>query len=390
MASADSSGGSRSRRRRPAAPTWSRRARSIASTPTVSSTSTPTGAGHLRSRRPAKPAPHLAPARLRLSDRDVRRRQHGLRPGQGRALLTQVEGKLEFQRHNTSQLVTIDISDPGAAQDPAALRHRRRAARGRVAQDRQHHLRGLLPAERLCLGLGLGGARPAADGHGLGLLLRRERPRAGQSRSPSCSSSRAAYQLPQPNERLPPRTELHRRGHLRHLQRADGRRELVRTAPTCPAASYGCGAYESYQQLAALSHRHLRSVRRHPRPHPVRAARRARRSVQADLPRRRGRPARPPTSASSRATSGASGGCSSGQRVVQNYLVAVDVTTARNPRELGQVAFGKPNETVRGSVFDTGRQVAFAITAQQHGPALRAQLRRSRPTSRCSRQIDGL
>jgi hypothetical protein len=63
-----------------------------------------------------------------------------------------------------------------------------------------------------------------------------------------------------------------------------------------------------------------------------------------------------------------SGGCTGGQRIVQNYLVSVDVSDGKNPVELATVSFGKPNETVRGSVFDTGRKVAFAITARAMDP----------------------
>ncbi len=62
------------------------------------------------------------------------------------------------------------------------------------------------------------------------------------------------------------------------------------------------------------------------------------------------------------------GGCSGGQRVIQNYLVSIDVTDGKNPVELGSVSFGKPNETVRGSVFDPGRKVAYAITARAMDP----------------------
>lgn len=56
------------------------------------------------------------------------------------------------------------------------------------------------------------------------------------------------------------------------------------------------------------------------------------------------------------------------QREVKNELVAVDVTDGANPKELSSIAFGKPNETVRGSVFDVSRKVVFAITARAMDP----------------------
>jgi hypothetical protein len=54
--------------------------------------------------------------------------------------------------------------------------------------------------------------------------------------------------------------------------------------------------------------------------------------------------------------------------VVKNELVAVDVTDGKKPKELSSLTFGKPGETVRGSVFDVERKVAFAITARAIDP----------------------
>jgi hypothetical protein len=59
--------------------------------------------------------------------------------------------------------------------------------------------------------------------------------------------------------------------------------------------------------------------------------------------------------------------CTSTQ-VVQNRLVSVDVTPGRTPLELDALAFGEPGQSVRGSVFDPGRGVAFAITARAVDP----------------------
>lgn len=60
-------------------------------------------------------------------------------------------------------------------------------------------------------------------------------------------------------------------------------------------------------------------------------------------------------------------GCN-GQRIVRNTFVSVDITDGKSPKVLSEIAFGKPNETVRGSVFDEGRKIAYAITAVNTDP----------------------
>lgn len=62
-----------------------------------------------------------------------------------------------------------------------------------------------------------------------------------------------------------------------------------------------------------------------------------------------------------------SAGCT-GESHIENALEAWDVTDGSSPSRVGKLAFGKPNETVRGSVFDTDRGVAFAITAENRDP----------------------
>jgi len=52
----------------------------------------------------------------------------------------------------------------------------------------------------------------------------------------------------------------------------------------------------------------------------------------------------------------------------QNTLEAWDITGNGTATQLSSVDFGKPNETVRGSYFDVDRKVAFAITAQSMDP----------------------
>jgi hypothetical protein len=57
-----------------------------------------------------------------------------------------------------------------------------------------------------------------------------------------------------------------------------------------------------------------------------------------------------------------------GEQFIQNTIEAWDVTDGANPKRVGRLDFGKPNETVRGSAFDTDRQVAYAITARNIDP----------------------
>ena len=61
-----------------------------------------------------------------------------------------------------------------------------------------------------------------------------------------------------------------------------------------------------------------------------------------------------------------SSGCS-GQQQVVNRLISVDVSTTP-PHELNSLVFGEPGQSVRGSVFDPDRHVAFAITARAVDP----------------------
>jgi hypothetical protein len=58
----------------------------------------------------------------------------------------------------------------------------------------------------------------------------------------------------------------------------------------------------------------------------------------------------------------------SGQSFTQNALESWDVTTSGAPVRLDSLDFGKPNETVRGTAFDVSRNAAFAITAQRIDP----------------------
>ena len=57
-----------------------------------------------------------------------------------------------------------------------------------------------------------------------------------------------------------------------------------------------------------------------------------------------------------------------GQSFVQNSFQSWDVTNGATPARLSSLDFGKPNETVRGSTFDVTRKAAFAITALNIDP----------------------
>jgi hypothetical protein len=62
-----------------------------------------------------------------------------------------------------------------------------------------------------------------------------------------------------------------------------------------------------------------------------------------------------------------SGGCW-GARLTRNTLESWDVSQRGSPRKLDALDFGKPNETVRGSAFDVERKVVYAITAERADP----------------------
>ena len=58
----------------------------------------------------------------------------------------------------------------------------------------------------------------------------------------------------------------------------------------------------------------------------------------------------------------------SGTSLIKNTVESWDVTDGSKPVKQNEIYIGKPNETVRGSVFDSERSVAFAITARQVDP----------------------
>lgn len=57
-----------------------------------------------------------------------------------------------------------------------------------------------------------------------------------------------------------------------------------------------------------------------------------------------------------------------GSSLIRNTLETWDITDGQSPKRLAQLPFGKENETVRGSAFDTERRVVYAITARQVDP----------------------
>lgn len=68
------------------------------------------------------------------------------------------------------------------------------------------------------------------------------------------------------------------------------------------------------------------------------------------------------------ARQGWSGSNCMGTSYTQNTLESWDITDGSNPVMLAALDFGKPNETVRGSAFDVTRNVVYAITAQNMDP----------------------
>jgi hypothetical protein len=68
------------------------------------------------------------------------------------------------------------------------------------------------------------------------------------------------------------------------------------------------------------------------------------------------------------ARQGWSGSNCMGTSYTQNTLESWDITDGANPVMLSALDFGKPNETVAGSTFDVGRNVVYAVTAQSVDP----------------------
>lgn len=62
-----------------------------------------------------------------------------------------------------------------------------------------------------------------------------------------------------------------------------------------------------------------------------------------------------------------SAGCA-GTSQIRNTIESWDVTDGARPVKLDALDFGKPDETVRGSAFDLDRRVAYAITARNIDP----------------------
>ena len=194
--------------------------------------------------------------------------QHGLRPAARRPLPD--PGGRQAAVRAPQRLAAGDHRHRRPAQPQAAQhhRHRRPAARGRLAQDREHHLRRLLRPRSPTTGAG--GPIPAS---------RRSRPGSTRSTSPTPRTRCKAGEL----------QDL--RGRQRHHQRHPGRTtttgsfESVAISATSNAlmvvenwnvstprrgaagggpAAAGCGSYNSNQFAARLAHRHQRPQRQDP------------------------------------------------------------------------------------------------------------------------------
>ena len=84
----------------------------------------------------------------------------------------------------------------------------------------------------------------------------------------------------------------------------------------------------------------------------------------------------------------ASSACS-GSQFLQNQFEAWDITNGAAPVRVGALKFGGPNEPVRGTTFDPDRHVAFAITARQIDPFYAIDF--SNPaTPKIASEVDGL
>jgi hypothetical protein len=84
----------------------------------------------------------------------------------------------------------------------------------------------------------------------------------------------------------------------------------------------------------------------------------------------------------------ASANCQGGS-YTQNTIESWDVSRAGAPAKLHTLNFGKQNETVRGTAFDPDRRVAYAITAQQIDPLYAIDISNARAL-RVLSEIDGL
>ena len=78
-----------------------------------------------------------------------------------------------------------------------------------------------------------------------------------------------------------------------------------------------------------------------------------------------------------------------GTSYMKNTLESWDVSVPKQPVRLDTLDFGKTRETVRGSAFDTTRKVAYAITAQQIDPLFALDISNPRDL-RVLSEIDGL
>ena len=79
----------------------------------------------------------------------------------------------------------------------------------------------------------------------------------------------------------------------------------------------------------------------------------------------------------------------SGGSVTSNRLESWDITDGEHPQRVGSLAFGKPGETVRGTAYDLSRNVAYAITARQIDPLYAIDI--ANPAApRVLSEIDGL
>ena len=285
--------------------------------------------------------------------------------------LTQAGGKLEFERHNVSQLVAIDITDPA---NPKVLKTIDIVGQLREGVSRKIentiYVVSLL-ARNYYWGWRHGPDR--AEGSGLGLLFNVADPAdaklVGELKifeGGASTSTTNGYGF---------NRNFHGVAISATAERADGGRELVRSSPERHSGSGGSSGVRGRPRLRQLQQRPRRWCRSSTSAIPAATSGctptsrptgsltdQFKQTYVYDQVRQEGhllRHLRP-----------AGVGVVGLQRRVRTCRTPSSPGTSATgaARSAGRLDFGKPNETVRGSAFDADRKVAYAITAQQIDP----------------------
>ena len=307
--------------------------------------------------------------------------------------LTQVGDKPQFERHNVSQLVTIDIAD---LRNPQVLKTI--DIRGQLREGVSRKIENTIYVVSYCPQTYFWGWRPEPRPD------RRSRPGSTRSTWPTRQNARKAGEL----------QDL--RGRQRQHPRRQG--QLLRPAASASVAisatanalmvvenwhisastagtgrirgDGGCGSYNS-NQLAQVSLIDISDPDGDDQPaRPLRDRRQPDRPVQDDLRRT----TRPPSTGTFFGIFARQvwvlGGCR-GTSYTQNTLESWDVSVRGEPSAARRRwTSASRNETVRGSAFDTDRKVAYAITAQRIDPLYALSFANRDATCSVLSEIDGL